>query len=125
MILKIINHKVPRKKEFTEDEKLRIDCFKKACFICGFKEEFNKPYGIKMKQCGSSVYLEYNVYQDAIDLDFRGKRGLFDNFYKRQIIANVYNKMHEYMGDGKVDDYSMSKDFEKLNNHVNEIMKQF
>ena len=78
-----------------------------------------------MKQCGSSVYLEYNVYQDVIDLDFRGKRGMFDNFYKRQIIANVYNKMHEYMGDGKVDDYSMSKDFEKLNNHVNEIMKQF
>ena len=125
MAEKIINHKVPRKKEFTEDEKLRIDCFKKACFISGFKEEFNKPYGLKMKQCGSSVYLEYNVYQDAIDLDFRGKRGLFDNFYKRQIIANVYNKMHEYMGDGKVDDYSMSKDFEKLNNHVNEIMKQF
>ena len=78
-----------------------------------------------MKQRGTSVYLEYNVYMDTIDLDFRGKRGLFDSFYKKQIIANVYNKMHEYLADGKVDNYSMSAEFEKLNNEVNDIMKQF
>ena len=50
---------------------------------------------------------------------------MFDSFYKRQIIANVYNKMHEYMGDGKKDNYSIQAEFKKLNDEVNSIMDKF
>ena len=125
MAEKIINHKKPRKNGFTEEELFKIGCFRKACMDYGFREEFEKPFGLKMKQRGSSVYLVYNVYQGTIDLDFRGKRGMFDSFYKKQIIANIYNKMHEYMGDGKKDTYSIDAEFKKLNDEVNNIVDKF
>ena len=122
MAERIIKHKIPRKKAFTEQELFKINCFRKACVDYGFREEFEKPFGLKMKKSGSSLYLIYNVYQDSIDLDYRGNKGLFDSFYTREIIAKVYNRMHEYLGDGLKDNYSMQEDFKKLNDEVNKFM---
>ena len=122
---KIINYKVPHKKAFTEQELFKINCFRKACADYGFREEFEKPFGLKMKKSGSSLYLVYNVYQDSIDLDYRGNKGLFDSFYTREIIAKVYNRMHEYLGDGLKDNYSMQEDLNKLNREVKDIMEKF
>ena len=78
-----------------------------------------------MKKSGSSLYLVYNVYQDSIDLDYRGNKGLFDSFYTREVIAKVYNRMHEYLGDGLKDNYSMQEDLNKLNREVKDIMEKF
>ena len=125
MAEKIIKHKIPRKKAFTDEELFKITCFKKACFDYGFREEFEKSFGLKMKKSGSSLYLVFNVYQDSIDLDHRGNKGLFDSFYRREIIAKVYNRMHEYLGDGLKDNYSMHEDLNKLNREVQEIMEKF
>lgn len=125
MAEKIINYKVPHKKAFTEQELFKINCFRKACADYGFREEFEKPFGLKMKKSGSSLYLVYNVYQDSIDLDYRGNKGLFDSFYTREIIAKVYNRMHEYLGDGLKDNYSMQEDLNKLNREVKDIMEKF
>lgn len=106
---KFQKHKRPAQNIFDADEIARINAFRMACLKQGFCEVFEKPYGLKCKQRGSSVYIEYNVYSDSIDLDYRGKRGLFDGFYSRQIIANIYNAMHATLGDGKKDDYSATK----------------
>ena len=125
MAEKIINYKVPHKKAFTEQELFKINCFRKACVDYGFREEFEKSFGLKMKKSGSSLYLVYNVYQDSIDLDYRGNKGLFDSFYTREIIAKVYNRMHEYLGDGLKDNYSMQEDLNKLNREVQDIMEKF
>lgn len=121
---KFAKHRVPRKKEFTSEEQKKIDAFRSACHRNGFHEDYDKPFGIKCKQGGSSIYLTYNVYADTIDLDYKGKCGLFDGFYTRQIIANVYNKMHEILGDNKHDDYSASKTINSVFEETTKIMKQ-
>lgn len=111
---KFSRYRRPKKADFTEDEKRRIDAFRSASRSAGFWKETEKPYGLKCQKNGSSLYVEYNVYADSISIDFRGKRGLFDSFYERQITTNIYNKMHEILGDGQHDDYSASKTIEKI-----------
>lgn len=111
---KFQKYKTPKKMPFTDEEQKRISAFQSACRDFGFWEVYEKPYGIKCKKHGTSVYIEYNVYSDCIDLDYRGKRGMFDGFYSRQIIANVFNRMHETLGDGKHDDYSATKTIDNI-----------
>lgn len=123
MAEKIINHKIPRKKEFSDEERLKIDCFRRACIDYGFREEYEKPFGLKMKQKSSSVYLIYNVYQDTIDLGYRGKCDYLYFVYQRQIISVIYNKMHEYLGDGKRDEYSMKLEINKFHDNIKKIME--
>ncbi len=117
LVDKLINHKTPRAKDFTEQEIKKIEAFKKACYDYDFKEEFDKPFGVKCKKRGTSVYAEYNVFKDTISVDFRGKRGLFDGFYQRQIETNIFNLMHKYLEDGRHSDYSASK-------AINEVFEQ-
>ena len=121
---KILSHKTPRKKPFSEEEQEKIKCFEKACYDYNFKEVYNKSYGLKCKQRGSSCYVEYNVFTNKIEVGFRGKRGLFDSFYERQIIANVYNRMHEYLGDSKRDEYNYKKSIQELNENVEKTLKE-
>ena len=110
----------PKKKDFTDEEKSMIEAFRSACFDYGFRKEIAKPYGLKCQKNGSSLYVEYNVYMDSISIDFRGKRGLFDSFYEKQIATNIYNKMHDILKDGKHDDYSASKTIEKIYSEAKE-----
>lgn len=121
---KLIKYKTPRVEPFTENEIKHINAFVSACRLYGFFVEYDKAYGKKCQQRGSSIYLEYNVFTDKIDIGHRGKRGLFDSFYERQIIANVYNKMHEILNDGKHDDYSASKTIAGIADEVNKSMKE-
>ena len=59
-----------------------------------------------------------------ISSDFRGKRGLFDGFYQRQIEANVYNKMHEILSDGKHNSYDYKESIQSVVDEVNKTMKE-
>lgn len=120
---KFAKHKTPRVKPFTEEEIARIEAFSKACYHYGFFCEYKKPYGIKIQKRGTSVAVEYNVFTDIIDISHRGKRGLFDSIYERQITTNIYNKMHEILADGKHDDFSASKTIANIAADVNKSMK--
>ena len=117
-------HKTPRVRPLTEIEQARIDAFTKACFDLGFREVFNKPFGIKCKQRGISVAFTYNVYLDDISLDHRGARGLFDSFYERQLVAKVFNKMHAILGDGKTDNYTAQKSIDEIAARVQKTMEE-
>jgi hypothetical protein len=121
---KFRKHRVPKQLPFTNEEHKRIDAFIQACKEVSFVKEFNKPYGIKMQQQGSSLYVEYNVFADSININHRGKRGMFDGFYERQIIANIYNKMHQILNDGNNDMYNYKEAIETINKQVNEIAKK-
>lgn len=119
---KFTKHRIPKQKSFTTEQNKMIEAFIKASRDFGFRREFEKPYGVKMQQIGSSLYVAYNVFADTISINHRGKRGLFDGFYEREIIAKVHNKMHEILGDKKTDTYSCVKEIQKINEKVNETM---
>ena len=106
---KFVNHKKPRKKPFTEEELNRIKIFEEVCREYGFTEVINKPYGLRMKKRGTSITLDYYVYIDTVDLNKRYRPGLLDGFYERELVALVYTKMHNRIGDGKKDDFSADK----------------
>ena len=123
---KLINHKVKAKNKLTETESAHLEAFKQACRKYNFTLEVAKPYGCRMRQRGTSVYIEYNVYTDTIDVGFRGKRGLFDSFYQKQVVVNIYNVMHEILADGRHIDYdcqeSINNVMQKAIQQVNEIL---
>ena len=121
---KIIKSKFKKKNILTTDEQSRIEAFKKACMAYNFKMEVSKPYGVRMRQRGSSVYVDYNVYMDMIEVDYRGRRGLFDGFYQKQIVTNIYNEMHKILADGKHSDYNYKDSINQVLNEVNETMKE-
>ena len=120
---KFANHKKPNKKQFTEEEKNRIKIFEEVCNEYDFYEVINKPYGLRMKKKGTSMTLDYYVYIDTVDFNKRYRPGLFDGFYERELVALVYTKMHNRLGDGKKDEFSAEKVinevFEKTENIVN------
>lgn len=120
----VMKHKTPRTAPLTDDEKARLDAFVKACESIGFREVFTKPFGVKCKQRGISVVFTYNVFMDSIDIDHRGNRGLFDAFYEKQLIAKVFNKMHEILGDGQVDNYSAQKSLDEIADRVKKTMEE-
>jgi len=121
---KIIAAKFPKRNELTQDESDHLEAFKEACTAHGFRMEVSKPYGVRMKKRGTSMYLDYNVYMDTISFDHRGQHGLFDSFYERQIIANIYNKMHELLSDGKHDDYDYKDSINKVAAEVGKTMNE-
>ena len=124
MAAKIINTKFKSNKHLTADETARLDAFKEAARKNNFTIEVSKSYGVRMRQRGSSVYVEYNVYLDNISSDFRGKPGLFDGFYQRQIEANVYNSMHAILADGKHNDYNYKESIKSVMDDVKNTMKE-
>lgn len=120
---KLVNLKVPRRKPMTEEELFKIKCFRTACIEIGFLEDFEKPYGLKMKKRGTSFYLEYHVYTDYICFDFRGKRGLFDKLYEMEFIAKVRNRMNELMGIDARDNFSAEQEIKGIYDSVEKSMK--
>lgn len=120
---KLIALKTPRRKPFSDEELFRLESFKRACVNYGFREEINKPYGVRMKQYRSSMYLDYHIPTGYIHLDYRGKRGLFDRFYEMELVAKIRNKMNEYMGINKKDDFTAEKAINDVYDSVEKSMK--
>lgn len=123
LIDKIIKYRTPKVRSFTEEELYKLECFKKACWVYDFKQEYTKPFGVKMKRSGSSLNITYNAFSDNMKIDYKGRKGLFDGFYLHQITANVYNKMHEYLGDGLRNNYSASEEIKNVFDKVNNMIK--
>ena len=119
--LKMSQHKKPHKKPFTEDEKLELDAFRKSCYNFGFRKVFEKSYGLKCQKVGSSVYIEYNIYTQNMEVDFKGKHGLFDGFYMGEIKSKIYNGMNEILGISERDNYSANTEIKKVFDEVDKI----
>ena len=123
LAIKFSHRKKIKQKPFTTEESTAIDAFVKACWELGFRKEIKKPYGMKMQKVGTSLCLEYNVFADTITLDRKGKRGLFDGFFERQIVADASNKMHAILGDGKHNDYNYKEEIRQVQEEVQKWLK--
>ena len=118
-----LKHKTPRKQPFTKEQEAAMSAFVAACHACGFGGERELPYGRRCNRPGTG-YVEYNVYMDAIDFVSRVRKpGLFDFCFEREIVAKVFNKMHDILGDGRHDNYTAAQVLQKVTTEVNDIMK--
>lgn len=123
MATALLKHKTPRKLAFTAEEVSAMDAFVSACHFYRFYGERDLPYGKRCNRQGTG-YLEYNVYTDTIDFVSRVRKpGLFDFCFEREIVAKVFNKMHELLGDEKRDNYTAAEVLQNIANDVNKIMK--
>ncbi len=117
--------KKPKKVEITPQQKEMVEQFIQAAWHYGYKDYKYTKDGAQSKMSGSSDILRYNVHSDMIRYSNRRKRGLFDGMFENQIVANVWNKMHEIRGDGKRNDYSADKvlneALEKAKDFVNKV----
>ena len=119
-----LKHKTPRKEPFTREEEAAMSAFVSACHTLGFWGARELPYGRRCNRQGTG-YLEYNVYTDTIDFVSRVRKpGLFDSFYEREIVAKVFNKMHDIMGDGRHDDYSAAASIQKVTDETAKMMSE-
>lgn len=116
-----LKHRVPRPRALSEDEAARLDAFERAAYQRGFTQKTKKPFGVRMTRYRSSLYVEYDVHRDSIESGHRGKSGLWDKLYERQIITNVYNTMHEILNDGKHDNYSACEVIRKAQSEVDKM----
>lgn len=122
MTTAFIKHKTPRKQPFTKEEAAACSAFVSACHTLGFWGARELPYGWRCNRQGTG-YLEYNVYADTIDFVSRVRKpGLFDSFYEREIVAKVFNKMHDILGDGRHDDYSANSAIQQVTSEANKLV---
>ena len=106
------------------EEEAAMSAFVSACHTMGFWGARELPYGRRCNRQGTG-YLEYNAYTDTIDFVSRVRKpGLFDSFYTREIVAKVFNKMHEILGDGRHDDYSAAASIQKVTDEATKIMSE-
>lgn len=122
---KLLSHRQPRVKSLTADETARINAFVQAAMQLGYTREYRTSCGRKCKKPGTSITIEYNVYLDTIRISSRGKEGLFDGFYKRELIAQVFNKMHEILGDNQRDNYTAQASMTQVFDDVKKMMGDF
>lgn len=122
MTTAFLKHKTPRQKPFTKEEEAAMAAFVSACHTFGFWGARELPYGRRCNRQGTG-YLEYNAYTDTIDFVSRVRKpGLFDSFYAREIVAKVFNKMHDILGDGRHDDYSANNAIQQVTSEANKLV---
>lgn len=121
----LANAPQPKRQQMTEEQKREVKLFEEAAIKCGFKDVTEKNNGCRCKMYGSTDIVEYNVFSGRIRYNNKRRRQLFDRLAERQIVANVYNKFHELLGDGKYDDFTMAKAIADVNQKVAETRKTF
>lgn len=113
--------KKPKKVELTPQQKEMVEQFIQAAWNYGYKDYKYTKDGAQSKMNGSSDILRYNVHSDRIAYSNRRKRGLFDGLANRQVVTNVWNRMHELRGDGKRDDFSAKEVVNQAMDKVSDI----
>lgn len=104
---KLKKHRIPSVKPLTEEQKREVEAFEKAAAAYGYWT-ITKPRNgcIKATKNGTTCSVLYNTYSGVIKYEDRRKSELLKSLFDRQIETNIFNKMHEILGDGKRDDYS-------------------
>lgn len=107
---KLKKHRMPKAKPLTEEQLTRLKAFMQAASDCGYRMMSNtRDNGVKATKNGTTSAVVYNPYSNTISYTDKRKDFLMKSLIDREVIARVYNKMHEYLGDGKRDDYSAAK----------------
>ena len=121
----LINKSKKRKKKlvFTDEQKEKIDAFKKACRSWSYystSEAYKKEIICKLRR--SSSTLRYNVFKDSINFDSRAKQGMFDFLFINQFTGNVRNEMNKILG---VEEVKVLNPQEEVNKVVDDVNKMF
>ncbi len=104
---KLKKYRMPSAKPFTEEQKRDVEAFKKAAAAYGYWSSSKTRNGcIKAVKNGTTCSVLFNPYSGVIKYEDRRKNELLKSLFDRQIETNIFNKMHEFLGDGKHDDYS-------------------
>ena len=120
---KLKKHRMPKAAPLTEEQLKEIEAFKYAAAKSGFRIMTNtRENGVRASKNGSTSAVVYNPYAKTITYKDRRKDFLMKSLVDREVVAVVYNRMHEYLEDGKRDDYSAAK---TIANIVSETKKMF
>lgn len=112
----------PRREKLTGQKKEMAEQFIEAAYCYGYRDSKYTKDGAQAKMSGASDLLKYNAYSDRISYSNRRQRGMFDGLFTNQLVANVWNKMHELRGDGKRNNYSADGIINKAIDKTKEIM---
>lgn len=126
-IMQLAMHKAPKKSlVLTDLQQKNLEAFRKACDSCGFiieTDAMRTETLYKRRKQGSSLTFVYNPLTDKIKIRRRGNKGLLDGLYEQELASTLFNKMHEILGDGKVDNFSANEIINKAITDVNNMFK--
>lgn len=123
MVKKLLRHKQPKEAPLSDKQNEHINAFVQAAAEYGYRERSKTRQGeIRLTKRGTTQSVLYNPHSCEVSYEDRKKDVLFKGLFDRQIVANVYNKMHSILGDGKHDSYSA---LGVLNQAVEETNKFF
>ena len=107
MATKLKKHRMPSAKPLSEAQNKAVEAFEKAAATYGYWNTSKMRDGcFKAVKNGTTCYILYNPYSGVIKYGDRKKNEFLKPLLDRQIETNVFNKMHEILGDGKRDDYN-------------------
>ena len=104
---KLRKHRKPKLKPLTEEQETRVEAFKQAAYTFGYRIlTWTREGCLKARKDGYSSTLTYNPYDKSLSYGDNRADFLLKSLVDRELVARVYNKMHELLGDGKRDDYT-------------------
>lgn len=120
---KLKKHRPPKARPLTEEQLKLVETFTRAAFDCGYRVcSSTRDNGVRAVKNGTTSALEYNPYSNTISYKDKRKDFLFKSLVDRELVAKVYNKMHEYLGDDKRDDFSALGTIEGIMTEANEML---
>lgn len=126
-IVQLAMHKAPKKAlVLTEAQKNNLFAFRKACSDCGYTIEtdaMRTESVYKRRKPGESLTFVYNPLTDKLSIRRRGNRGLLDGLFEHEMVASMFNRMHDIIGDGKIDNFSANKIISEAIDKANDLIK--
>lgn len=121
---KLKKHRMPKAKPLSEEQAKCVRAFIYAASRCGFHESVNtRDNGVRASKRGTTSSVTYNPYSKTITYHDKRKDFLFKSLVDREVVAEVYNKMHEYLGDDKRDDFSALKSIAEIIREANKAIE--
>lgn len=121
---KIMSHKKPRRKPFSEEELQNVEFFKEACIYCGYNKcviSKDKRF-VKMKRRKTSFTLIYDIAYNKISYDTNAREGLFGGLFANEFVARVCNKFYELKGLDIREDFTVAKVLDEAVKDVDKLM---
>ena len=124
LAIKLKKHRMPKAKPLTEEQMKLVEAFVRAATDCGYRMILNtRDNGVRAVRSGTTSAVVYNPYSKTISYTDKRKDFLMKSLIDREVIARVYNKMHEYLGDDKRDDYSAAKTIGGIISETNKMFE--
>ena len=121
---KLKKHRMPKAKPLSEEQTRCVKAFVYAASRCGFHDSSNtRDNGIRASKRGTSASVVYNPYTKTITYHDKRKEFLFKSLVDREVVAEVYNEMHKFLGDDKRDDFSALKSIAGIIREANKAIE--